>query len=431
MTTETSRFGSADQQKWLAFGILAVVLVANVIATYAVFTQPFPGRNDFYSRWEGARSFWQDGVSPYSDEASLNIQMGIYGRPVIENEDPGFFVYPFYTVFLVGPTTMVEYALADAIWLVLLEVCLIAAILLLLNLYNLKLPVWLLIGAILWSLMDYFPSRGLFLGQPSHVVYVLQILTIWAVFRKQVSLAGVALAISTFKPQMGYLFVPFLLLWAVRENRWRFVGTFGVTFGALMLASFALQPDWFGAWLDQVRQYPEYTAAAYPDTGSPVWIITRYYLGLGSAVELLVSVVLVLPIIWAWYGVLVERREDRLLWTISLTLVITHLVALRTATPHFAVFNLIIVFYLKQLSVRYGNWAVALTLFGLFVFSWAHFLITVQGRNTLEHPTLFLPLPFVLYGLLWLTRKMWWEHAPRPSLSANHTHEGNHATVAQ
>ncbi len=412
MTIETPTQSATNQQKWLVFVILSIVLVANVVATYAVFTEPFPGRNDFFSRWEGARSFWVDGASPYSDEASLNIQMGIYGRPVIENEDPGLFVYPFYTVFIIAPTAFVDYAIADAIWLVLLEVCLIGAILLILNLYNWKMPIWLLIFAILWSLMDYFPSRGLFLGNPSHVVYFLQILSIWALFKKQESLAGIALAISTLKPQMGYLLVPFLLIWGLRVRHWRFVGAFVVSFGALMLASFALQPDWFSGWIDQVRQYPEYTAAAYPDTGSPVWVIVQHYLGLGDAVEWSVNILLVIPVLWAWYTVLVERRDERFFWAVGLTLVITHLVALRTATPHFAVFTLIIIFYLKQLSVQYGNWASALMLLGLFVGSWAHFLITVQGRETLEHPSLFLPLPITLYAILWLTRKMWWEHAP-------------------
>lgn len=399
------------RRQLILLAMIIPLLVGAVIAVHNVFTEPAPGMNDFMSRWEGARSFFEDGLSPYSDEASLNIQERIYGRAVIGNEDPGFFAYPFYTVFFVGPTVPFDYAWASAMWMVALAASLIIALFLLLDFYSWQ-PAPLVLGALLlWALMDYFASRGLFLGQPSHVVYVLQVLTLWAVFRRQDELAGVALALSTFKPQMGYLLVLLLLLWGVRARRLNFVGAFAVTFGGLMLASFALQPDWFGAWIDQVRLYPEYTAAAYPDTGSPVWIVTQHYLGLGDAGEWTVNLLLLAPMLWAWYGLLVENKQERFLWTVALTLVVGHMVALRTATPHFVVFNIMIVFYLKRISRVYGNLAAIGVIVGLFVFSWAQFAITVQGRDSLEHPSLFLPLPIAMLTLLWLTRHRWWSEA--------------------
>ncbi|PJF20949.1 MAG: hypothetical protein CUN56_13565, partial [Phototrophicales bacterium] len=114
---------------------LVALLVANVILTHNLLTKPFPGMNDFMSRWEGARSFFQDGVSPYSDQATANIQNRIYGRSAMGDEDPGLFVYPFYTVFIVAPTIPLNYAWASAVWMVLLEVCLIVAFMLILNLF--------------------------------------------------------------------------------------------------------------------------------------------------------------------------------------------------------------------------------------------------------------------------------------------------------
>ncbi len=404
-TTKTWQWGIAGL-------VLAAVLVGNVILTYNVLTSQFPGMNDFLSRWEGARSFVQEGLSPYSDEASLNIQERIYGRAAQGTEDPGLFAYPFYTVFYVWPTLHTDYAWASAMWMVLLEVCLIAGMLLLLRLYRWQPALWLLPVLLLWSLLDYFAGRGLFLGQPSHVVYFLQMLTIFAVLRGWGGVAGAALALSTMKPQMGYLFVPLILLWALVAGRRRLIAGFGVTFGLLMGASFLLQPDWFGAWLEQVRLYPEYTAAAYPDTGSPVWIITQHYLGLGDAAEWAVNILLLLPVAWAWYGLLIQRREDRWLWTVVLTLVAGHLIALRTATPHFVVFNIALIFYFKRLAETRGNGAVLVVVVLLAIFNWAQFIITVQGRDSLEHPSMFLPLSFGIYALVLLTRRMWWQHAP-------------------
>lgn len=392
--------------------LIGAILVINVVMTYNLFTRPFPGHNDFLSRWEGARSFFQDGISPYSDQASLNIQNRIYGRPVIENEDPGFFVYPFYTAFVIWPLVYMEYSWASAIWMVMLEVCLIAALLLLLNLYQWKPAPWLLALLLFWSLADYFASRGLFLGQPSHLVYLLQVLTLWLLYRKQDGAAGAALAVSTLKPQMGYLIVPFLLLWGLRVHRSRFIAGFGLTFAGLMAASFALQPDWFGDWITQVRLYPEYTTAAYPDTGSPVWIITQHYLGLGNPGEWLVNIALLLPMAWAWYTVLIRRQHERFLWAVALTLTIGHIVALRTATPHFVIFNLMLVFYLKHIATRWGQLAAAGAVCVIFMLSWGQFILTVQGRATLEHPSLFLPLPLTMLILLFITRRLWWQNSP-------------------
>lgn len=399
--------------RWLLLGgLLLAIMAGNVVITHNVLTQPFPGHNDFLSRWEGARTFFIDGASPYSDEASLNIQQRIYGRPVIANEDPGFFAYPFYTVFVVWPTVYLDYAWASALWMVVLQVCLIGALLLILDLYRWRPGPLVFATLMIWALVDYYAARGLVLGQPSHLVYLLQVIAIWSLYRQRETLGGAALALSTLKPQMGYLLVPFLLLWALRQRRWRFVGAFGVAFGGLMLASFALEPNWLRDWIAQVRLYPEYTQAAYPDTGSPVWIIVRYYLGLGAAAEWAATLLLAAPMLWAWYGTLVQRRVERFLWAVMLTLIVTHLVALRTATPHFVVFNLMLVFYLARLDRSSGARAVVAALLALLLFSWVLFLVTVQGRASLEHPLLFLPLPLALLALVWHTRRTWWQSAP-------------------
>ena len=40
-----------------------------------------PGGNDFLVHWLGTRSFITEGISPYSDEVALRIQMLVYGHP--------------------------------------------------------------------------------------------------------------------------------------------------------------------------------------------------------------------------------------------------------------------------------------------------------------------------------------------------------------
>ncbi len=402
MSSTTSR----SKLSIFAFVILiTVVFVIVVIVTHHNVTAPYPGHNDFMSRWEGARSYWIDGLNPYGEQASLNIQERIYGRPASLNEDPGFFAYPFYTVFIIAPLVLTDYAWASAFWMVLLEACLIGALVLQLNLLRWK-PTPILLGVLLiYSIFDYFAWRGLVLGQPGLLVYALEIIAIWAYFRNRDALGGVALALSTLKPQMGFLIVPLLLLIALRYRRWRLVGAFAVTFGILAGAAFILQPSWLGDWLAQVGNYSSYTAL-----GSPVWIITQYYLGLGTAGEWALNLPLIALMLWGWYAVIIQRKSERLLWTIALTLTVTHLIAPRTATPHYVVFMLPILFYLRGFAMHRQTLIAVVIPVGILVITWVHFLNTVQGE--FEHPTVYLPLPFAILILLIITRKRWWSFTP-------------------
>lgn len=395
---------SARRGRLLIFVVIVIALLTgSVIFIHNTLTAPYPGLNDFMSRWEGARSYWIDGLNPYGDQASLNIQQRIYGRPVVEGEDPGYFAYPFYTTFLVWPLVHLDYAWASAIWLVLSAAGLLTATVLLLDLFQWKPVPWIWGQLLLWTLVFYFSSRGLILGQPGLLVYFLEVLALWTLFKNHDALAGVALAVSTIKPQMGYLIVPFLLLWGLRGRRWRFIGAFVIALGLLVLGSFILMPSWVGDWLSQISIYSSYTAL-----GSPVWIVMQYYLGLGTVGEWIVNLLLYGLTLWAWYTVLAQRQSEYFLWVVALTLTVTHLVAPRTATPHYVIFIMPLIFYLRMLARhnrRWGSVWIALILLGLLISPWIHFLNTVVGE--FEHPTVYLPLPFGMLILLLVTRRWW------------------------
>jgi len=394
---------------------LCVLFLLTILATYTSLTSPAPGHNDFMSRWEGARAYWQDGLNPYDAQASLQIQEAIYGRAALPSEDPGYFTYPFYTVLPLWPLVQVSYAWASAIWMVLLEAGLILALVLLLNHVGWR-PAPVILGAlILMTLLAYYPSRGLLLGQPGLAVYVLEIACIWALGKQRNGLAGVLLAFSTIKPQMGYLIVPFLLLWGLATRRWRFVGTFTLTFAALIGMSFLLMPSWFGDWLGQLSRYTSYT-----ELGSPVWIVAHYpWLGvipetgkwgilggIGDPIELVLTLALYGLMLWAWFTVLIQKHSERFLWVVALTLTITHLVAPRTATPHYVVFMLPLIVWLKDLARQRRTILTLAIIILLIVLPWVHFISTVVGK--FEHPAVYVPIPFLTLGLLWLTRGRWW-----------------------
>ncbi len=390
--------------------IVGIFFIGAVIMTHNMLTATYPGHNDFMSRWEGARSFWIDGLNPYGEQASLNIQKQIYGRPAQAGEDPGYFAYPMYTAVIIWPLVYMDYAWASAIWMVLLAGCLIGSLFLLLDLFRWRVASWLLGILCIWVLLFYYSARGLILGQVGVVVYLLELVALWGLVKKHDRLAGFVLAISTIKPQMGFLIVPFFLLWGLRERRWKFLISFSVMMLGLFVVSFVLQSSWLSDWLGQLSNYTSYTAF-----GSPVWIITSYYLGLGSAAEIFVSGLFALTMLLAWYWLL-RGHPEQFMWTAVLTLTVTHLIAPRTATPHYIVFIIPLMFYFASIvrrNRRRGNLWVVVLLLGLVIVPWAHFLLTVQKQ--FEHPSIYLPLPIAIFFLLWLTRKQWWDFADNQS----------------
>src|SRR5260221_3836018 len=267
--------------------------------------------------------------------------MGIFGHPAdhSKNENPGDFIYPMYTVIVLGPLGILPYDVAEALWLILIGILLVLCFRAMVDLLSWRPPAWLMIVGMIGAVLFYPGLRGLLLGQPGTFVACLILLAIWALARGYDALAGLLLAISLIKPTVGFLIIPFLGLWGLRYQRWRFVISFVGISALLVIASFILLPTWLNDWLTQVRAYPSYT-----EIGSPVSIVV------GSAAELPGSGLLVILMLWAWWRTLWRKDTAILDWTIALTLAITMLIAPRTATPpHFVVFLMVLSFYFCQI----------------------------------------------------------------------------------
>jgi hypothetical protein len=383
--------------------LIVILLIADVWATYYSFTSRIPGANDFASRWAGARAFWVDGVSPYSAEATYQIQMLIYGRPIPPDEeqetDPGPFAYPFYTVFFLFPIVWMSYPWAEAVWLVVLEVCLFAGVLFTLNLYAWRPPRWLLICTLVWAPIFYPHARALMLGQFAVFVFAMIVVSLWALRKQKDILAGLCLALTTFKPQMVFLFIPFLLLWAVVERRWRFVVSAAGWMALFVGASFVVEPSWLGDFLAQVGRYTSYTAI-----GSPIWIITNeIFPFFGDWGEWVLVGLTILGLLAAFWRALMERSEVWFDWIIGLCLIVTNLVAVRTATTNYVVLFLPLAMVFRALQRSRGGvcWIVLIQ-GGLLVGMWGLFLSTLEGK--FEHPLVYLPLPFGLLAVFVFSR---------------------------
>jgi len=382
--------------------ILGGLLVALGTANYRVASQ-FPGGNDFLPRWVGAREWLQQGTSPYDPRVTEAAQRMIYGRLAdpAAGEDIAHFAYPLPAMLFFGPSGLLPYPAARAVWMTLIEVSLPALIIMGLGLAHWRPPLWLQVALLLFAVLCYHGIRTVLLGQFAAIEAVLMIGALLAIQRRQDQLAGILLGLSIAKPHMAVLLIPFVLLWAVRSARIIVAGWATATAGLLIGVSIALIPDWPVQWLRQLLDYPTYTVI-----GPPVSVLTGLLPRGQAAVTLVLCLLLLAYLIWEWlqsFG-----KEDRWFqWTAAMTLTITNLIALRTATTNFVVLfpALVLIFALwHERWGKTGSVAILLAILCLLIGLWALFLTTLEGN--LESPAMYVPLPVLVLAGLWWSR--WW-----------------------
>jgi hypothetical protein len=357
--------------------LIAAVILLDAYATYIVFTSKFPGANDFYSRWAGGRAFLVDGLNPYSNEVTHRIQLGMYGHLAEEGTDQVAFAYPLYTIYLFLPLSLISsYPQAQAIWQVILEFALLMGVFFTFRTYRWQPKPWLLAVTCFWSILFYPAARSIILGQFAIVVFAFVALTLWAVKEGKDILAGLCLALSTVKPQMVFLLIPLILLWAICHRRWRVVGSFTISMTVLVLSSLLLVPTWITDFFTWMGKYPSYTAV-----GSPIWTLTHYFFPqLGKPVEIVISLLVLGYLLYTWRGA-VNGSWLEFDWVVAATLIVT---------------NIFIVFKtLEKRFQRRGAMLIALIELLLLIGFWVLFAATVVGDY--EHPIMYLPLPVGLW----------------------------------
>ncbi len=403
----------------LTLAVLAALTMMNLR-----FAQANPGGNDFLARWMGAHYWVTQGISPYDPQVSLASQEMIYGRPAQpeKGEDIAHFVYPLNSMLFFGPFGLLDYTLARAAWMTLLEVCLIAA-----AIVSLRLSGWRVgrigpAGVILFALFWYPGLRTIILGQFAGVNALLILLALLLIREGHDLPAGILLALSTAKPQMSFLILPFALLWAFSARRYRLIWSALISLSVLGLVSLAALPSWPLQFLAQLREYPSYTGRI----GSLAVETARMLPGGELPASILLHAALVGYLLFEWaraWG----RDARHFVWAALLTLVFTNLVATRTATPHYVV--LLPAFFLLFRMVaerRPGSapWVTGLGLLVLLVGQWALFLVTLTGNE--EHISLYYPAPLLALLCLWLMRGWMARPAVKAAGAALHLQEQAH-----
>jgi hypothetical protein len=285
-------------------------------------------------------------------------------------------------------------------------VCLFLLVIVSLRLVEWKVPPYKTAALIIFSLLWYHGLRTIILGQFAAINALIVTLALLLILRKQDFMAGLLLALSTAKPQMVYLLIPFVFLWAISVRRRDIIGGLLVGMALLIVGSIALMPSWPLQWLRQLMDYPSYTM----QTGSPLSMIADSMPGISRQLSLFLHALFYSYMVVEWV-IAWGKDEHWFRWTALMTIVITNMVAYRTATTNFMMMlpALFLIFSVWEARWRVGGQiGVWLTLIVLGFGLWPLFISTVQGNQ--EQAIMYLPFPFLCLLGMWWAR--WWSVRP-------------------
>jgi hypothetical protein len=394
--------------KYAVVMILIIIIIGVLTLVNFQFSKQNPGGNDFLARWNGAHEWLIHGNNPYTNKVSEIAQKMIYGRLAnpLKGEDVAHFVYPIYSMLFFAPFALMDYTLARAVWMTVLEVAMVALTFISLRLSGWKIKPISLAGILIFSILWYCSVRTIILGQFSGINALLILISLLCIKTEHDQVAGVLLALSTSKPQMSYLLIIFIIFWAIRSSRHRIWISFFLAMIIMTVVGWLLLPGWPIGWIQQLMNYPGYTDRI----GSIVSIIAGVTPGIKDQISMGLMIVFYLYMVFEW---LRTRGNDipTFLWTAYVTLVLTNFVAYRTATPHYVALLAPIFLVSKVIGERwgtFGKWVTGATYVLFFAGLWLLFIITIKGND--EQAIMYIPVPIITLIGLWWTR--WWAIRP-------------------
>jgi hypothetical protein len=368
-----------------------------------------PGGNDFLVHWLGTRSFITEGISPYSDEVALRIQMLVYGHPAQGGEHELRVVYPFYSQLIFAPFALIaDYTLARTVWMTFSEIVIVFTAGLSMRLTRWQPNRWLLPIFLIFSLLWYHGLRAVINGNAVVVVTLLVVAALMAIREKRDMLAGILLALATVKPHLVVFPIVFIFIWAVSQKRRGLIGWTCASVAALAILGMAFLPNWMLQNILEILKFPNYNPALTFGEAFQEW-----WPGIGTQLKWGLAIFLSAVLIIEWWSAW-GKGFPHFLWTLCLTLTVSQWIGIATDPGNFILLFLPMVLIFSVWRERWGkggDWIVLTVLVVLFVGLWAIFLNTVEyGNQPIQHPIMFLPMPlFTLLGLYWIR---WWVLRP-------------------
>lgn len=406
-------------QVWLVLGVLSVIAawlyVARILDPWEQYVDVEHGilkarMGDLYPRWVGTRALLFHGQNPYGREVSSEIQIGFYGHPIEQSYsgkkmiDEQRFAYPIYVVFLIAPIAYLGFFQAQMLTAVILAVLTAVTVLLWMNVLRWKPPKALVVAIVLFVLASPQVVQGLRLRQLGLVVGFLIALSVWCLARNHLTVAGMALALATIKPQMIVLPLAWFFFWGVSSwpARSRLLMGFGSALAGLVALGELILPGWPGFFVEGLVAYPKY--APMP------WLLG---VALGERLGIAVSVAMVfVTVVIGWRNRNVEAPSQPFNRTLTAFLICGSLVL-----PQVPQFNQILLLLPVLMFARdWEHYPAALRLLGTVLVPWIWLsypgllIFRPSVNSAVRYPllpsVLTLFVPFFLLLVLAITPKV-------------------------
>jgi hypothetical protein len=396
--------GNSKYNWIIAVLLLVIVLVGLGMVNYQ-FSKNNPGGNDYLVHYIGARSFFFEGLSPYSDEVAIKIQMAAYGHPAQGVEHELRVAYPLYSIFLFAPFSLIEnYTLSRAIWMTALEIGLVIMTIISFGLFNWKPHIGYQAMILLFSLVWYHAVRGVVNGNAVILVALLTTVSLLAIKNNLDGLAGISLAIMTIKPHLVVLFIAFIITWSIYQKRWKLIFWFFFGMAVFIGIGFWLIPDWIYQNIWEILKYPEYNPPGTLATALGEWLPT-YERSLRWGIGILTGLLLLYEI---WQAR--KAKFPHFLWAALVVIVYSQWVGIQTDPGNFILLFPALMMILSEMDKKWEDksglvMGIVLGLF--FALPWLIFVMTIQrSYQPIQNPIMFIPVPLLCFiGLYWIK---WW-----------------------
>lgn len=282
--------------------------------------------DDFAPRWTAARWWLRTGALPYSEEtyAQTKLIQSDYG--LAPNDfDSGHFIEPAFYIYFFLPLSFIDFIVARALWMTVLEFSVMIAVWLSIDLVGFKAT--MVEKLILSALVLIFPpvAKGIL---SASLLPLFMMFLIWGcqlALKRQGTGAGILLLLCLGLIPESLLVAIFLMTWLVsrRDNSFSRVYFIGLAF--LVGVTWILFPGWIAEWFgNMVRLHPDLgwvdtplnqLAQLLPDGEKTISIILHALLGIWLLAE--------------WYGI--NAFSDReTIWKLALTLNLIYFLNLLT-----------------------------------------------------------------------------------------------------
>lgn len=235
---------------------------------------------DFLPLWKGAHNLLIEGVTPYGEFTTYEIQKIVYGRVAGPGELPLRVNMPLPLLLLFLPFgASADMGLARAAWMVVLEIGLILLVVFSLRLAQWQAhPIWMFL-LVLFSGFWAASVESLHSASTAIILIVFLLGAMLALRASLDELAGMLLAFSFFDLEIGGLLLLFLLAWITINGRWRAWAGMLMTLTLLGATAFIIDSGWMLSFLRAALI--NWHASAAPSTFT---LLTGWFPGLGERI---------------------------------------------------------------------------------------------------------------------------------------------------